>query len=195
MASKIKITDQTELVEFVRTHLDHRLTALVAPLFDDANAYRVGRGDISKAAQEGSYVMLRLFIEFLGVKGDRNSKGKLVPNLGDDDDLRLSAFSKYGVQNVDPNQFGIDQSFIADIHRTLCKINAHFTYDVKEAKFYDRIASLPRPDLERAVKIVIGKLDEFFFQKVKLDIVVHRDLREPFKKLFADIIKSNVKSN
>src|ERR1017187_7663649 len=184
MATKIKITDQKELDEFVKTHLDHRLTALVAPVFDDANAYRPGRGDISKAAQEGSYVMLRLFIEFLGVKGDRKIKGKLNPTDGDDDDLRLSSFSRWGAANLDPNDFGPNQSFVADVHRTLCKINAHFTYDVNEARFYDRIASLPRPDLEKAMEIIVNKLDEYFYRRVGQDIVVHRDLREQFKKRF-----------
>src|SRR5260221_2309694 len=100
MASKVKITDQKELEDFVKTHLDHRLTALVAPIFDDANAYRSGRGDISKAAQEGSYVMLRLFIEFLGVKGPKKAPWKLNERTSlnggkdiKDTDLVLSSFT------------------------------------------------------------------------------------------------------
>ena len=210
MASKVKITDQKELEDFVKTHLDHRLTALVAPIFDDANAYRSGRGDISKAAQEGSYVMLRLFIEFLGVKGQENKssptwtleeRSKLPKKKPGNDiqgtDLLLSCFSDRkgnSLHDLSPTDFGEDQDFIAKVHRTLCKINAHFTYDVNEARFYDRIASLPRLDLEKAVEIVVRKLDQHFYQKVGLDIVVHRNLREQFKKRFTGV-KSNVKSN
>jgi hypothetical protein len=210
MASKVRITDQKELEDFVKTHLDHRLTALVAPIFDDANAYRIGRGDISKAAQEGSYVMLRLFIEFLGVKGQENKsnptwtlekRSKLPKKKPGKDiqetDLLLSCFSDRkgnSLHDLRPTDFGKDQEFIAKIHRTLCKINAHFTYDDKKARFYDRIASLPRPDLEKAVEIVVSKLDQHFYQKVGLDIIVHGDLREQFKKRFTGV-KSNVKSN
>ena len=64
MASKVEITDHMELEEFVRTHLDHRLTALVAPIFDDVNGYRNGRSDISKAAQEGSG-LARCWLNFM----------------------------------------------------------------------------------------------------------------------------------
>ena len=210
MTSKVTISAQKEIEELVRTHLDHRLTALVSPVFDDANAYRNGRGDISKAAQEGSYVMLRLFIEFFGVKGQENKtqpkwtleeRSKLPKRTPGTDvqktDLVLSCFvdgSGNRLQDLTPADFGNDQAFIAKVHRTLCKINAHFTYDVNEARFYDRIASLPRSDLEKAVEIVVSKLDQHFYQKVGLDIVVHHDLQEQFKKRFTGV-KSNVKSN
>ena len=39
-----------------------------------------------------------------------------------------------------------------------------------------------RPDLEKAVEIVVNKLDEHFYRKVGQDIVVHRDLREQLKE-------------
>jgi len=154
--------------------------------------------------------MLRLFIEFLGVKGQENTSGpkwtleersklpKRNPGADiQDTDLVLSCFvdrNGKSLRDLNPTDFGIDQEFIAKVHRTLCKINAHFTYDVSEARFYDRIASLPRPDLEKAVEIVVNKLDEHFYQKLGQDVVVHRDLRDQFKKRFANV-KSNVKSN
>jgi hypothetical protein len=192
MASTITISDPAELHEFVRTHLDHRLTALVAPIIDEANAFRVGREDISKAAQEGSYVMLRLFIEFLGVKGQKNGtleeRAKLPINKPGSDvqstDLVLSCFTGWSLQDLKPSDFGSDAAFLAKIHRTLCKINAHFTYDCTASSFYDRIASLARADFEKAVKIVVDKLDEHFYQRVGKDIVVHCDLQAKFTTYF-----------
>jgi hypothetical protein len=54
--SGVRITDRKELKEFVRTHLGHRLTAMVAPLCipgDDQFWHR--RNDAYRAAKEGSY--------------------------------------------------------------------------------------------------------------------------------------------
>src|SRR5436190_21954253 len=82
MASRVKITDQQELDEFVRTHLGHRLSALLAPICLPENHSFWNspsrRNDAYRAAKEGSYVMLRLFIEFLGVKGPKKSPWELI---------------------------------------------------------------------------------------------------------------------
>jgi hypothetical protein len=150
MPSNVKITDQKELEEFVRTHLGHRLTAMVSPICLPENHPRWNspcrRNDAYRAAKEGSYSMLRLFIEFLGVKEDRQNSGELKEAQGEGDTILLDAFSKWGVRKVEPKDFGKEEGFIAQVHRTLCKINAHFTYDSSKAKSYDRIDS-PDDDL------------------------------------------------
>jgi len=128
--------------------------------------------------------MLRLFIEFLGVKSHKTN-GTLVQNAGSEpDDLRLDAFDHWGVKNLQPDEFTSDKAFIAGVHRTLCKINAHFSYDFTKPEPYDRVASLPDKDWERGVDIVLNKLVERFFRKTRQPIVVHFDLESDFRKRF-----------
>ena len=182
----VEITDETEMQYFVQKHLAHRLTSLLSPICRPETDYDAWgkRNDTYRAAKEGSYVMLRLFIEFLGVKGDRKNPGRLTAAGGDDDDLRLSAFRKWGVASLRPADFGADEGFIADTHRILCKINAHFTYDDRKLDHYDRIASLPDADWRKAAELVLQKLHVEFYQKVKQPIVVHEDLVDSFLKAF-----------
>jgi hypothetical protein len=190
MLSNVEITDQNELNEFVRTHVGHRLTAVVSPICrPQHDACWSRRNDAYRAAKEGSYGMLRLFIEFLWVKEDRDNPGTLKKADGEKDSIRLVAFSKWGAKKVEPKDFGNDGSILAKVHRTLCKINAHFTYDPDPSKsFYDRIVS-PDEDKEwkAAVDIVVRKLDECFYEKLKQPIVVHDDLVGPFAKQFTGL--------
>jgi hypothetical protein len=127
-----------------------------------------------------------MFIEFLGVKSDKGGT-TLVPTNGKPDSILIDAFSQFGTRKVMPSEFvGLEQGVIAAMHRTLCKINSHFTYAPSPTKdFYDRIAS-PRDDTEwaRAVEIVIQKLDNHFYQAVRQPITVHFDLEDPFRDHF-----------
>ena len=195
-----EIIDQQEMEEFVRTHLGHRLSAMVAPIcrpdIDNPCCLWKGRNDSYRAAQEGSYVMLRLFVEFLGVKSDRSDPPNLICDCGAlKDDLRLSSFRKWGVANLWPKDFDSNQAFIAKIHRTLCKINAHFTYaaDDKLLANYNRVASLESKDWQIAVEIILQKLDESFYRKVNQPITVHIDLVAAFDAQF--VKKLNLKSD
>ena len=192
MGSRVQIRDEHELKEFVRTHLGHRLTAMVAPLcVPEPDRFWCGRNDAYRAAKEGSYVMLRMFIEFLGVKStwsEPDASGARALVLGavetprDADTLLVDSFECRGTKQVSPEQFDLERDFIARMHRTLCKINAHFTYDDQspEKKYYDRIASPDDKDWARAVDIVVQKLDEYFYSVVGEEIVVHLDLEKPF---------------
>ena len=188
MSSVVKITDRNELEEFARTHLAHRLTAMTAPIcFPETAPPWVGRNDAYRSAKEGSYSMVRTFIEFLGIGSKKDATGALVLDVayGWPDSILIDAFDKFGTQKVHPSQFGGDGLFIAEIHRTLCKINSHFTYDQTQGAFYDRIAS-PDDDTKwtRAVNIVIQKLDEYFYSVVGEPITVHLHLEEPFRARF-----------
>ncbi|NOS72257.1 MAG: hypothetical protein HOP33_20320 [Verrucomicrobia bacterium] len=208
MASKIRITDPKELEEFVRTHLGHRLTAMVSPICLPKNHplwnCPCRRNDAYRAAKEGSYVMLRLFIEFLGVKGAEQATWKLKERTslrnGEDihpTDLVLSCFTNLNgaaLKNLSGTDFGKDEALVAKLHRTLCKINAHFTYDTTKPKFFDRIDSPRDVDWERAVKIVVTKLDECFYQRVNQPIVLHYDLVGPFTERFTRL-RSSIKGD
>ncbi len=127
--------------------------------------------------------MLRMFIEFLGVKSnDDNPPTLKEAHAYKADTILIDAFVS---AKVTPGDFGAEQGLVASVHRTLCKINSHFTYDQNAKDFYDRIAS-PRDDTEwaRAVEIVIQKLDHHFYQAVRQPITVHFDLEGPFRDRF-----------
>jgi len=190
------IRDPAEIKAFIDTHMGHRLTALVSPLCRPDRFWNQC-GDVHRAAQEGSYVTLRLFIEFLGVKSNPKNKDKLEQincKDGKPDDLNVSRFcGKNGepLPAVRPQDFGAEEGFLAEVHRTLCKINAHPTYQFGEilsapSAFYDRVASLSKDDWSQAVEIIVQKLDQYFYQPLGEDIVVHQDLpldlfRQKFK--------------
>jgi hypothetical protein len=199
MSPLVKITDRKELEEFARTHLAHRLTAMAAPIcFPQTDSLWAGRNDAYRSAKEGSYSMIRTFIEFLGVKSDRDAPPTLKLAQGDPDSILIDAFASFGAQKVAPVQFGRDGPFMAEIHRTLCKINSHFTYDQAQTAFYDRIAS---PDdvkeWPHAVDIIIKKLDEHFYFVVGEPITIHFDLEQPFRARFVNRLglKSAVKGD
>jgi hypothetical protein len=129
--------------------------------------------------------MLRMFIEFLGVKSNRGDPPALVPYEGELDSILIDAFSTFGTHKITPAEFGTEQGFVADIHRTMCKINSHFTYDRSAPAFYDRIASPhDETDWARGVEIVIQKLDHHLYQTVKQPITVHFDLEVLFRDRF-----------
>jgi hypothetical protein len=192
LSSNIKITDPKELGEFVRTHLGHRLTAMAAPIcLPENHLCWCGRNDAYRSAKEGSYSMLRMFIEFLGVKSIRGIPQTLrEAPANEPDTILMDAFVN---AKVTPVEFGAEQGFIAEIHRTLCKINSHFTYDQSAPAFYDRIVSPhDETDWARAVEIVIQKLDQHFYSVVQQPMTVHFDLEVPFRDRF--VAKLGLKS-
>jgi hypothetical protein len=199
MPPRLEIHNPEEISEFVRTHLGHRLTAMVAPLCIPQEFWHK-RNDAYRAAKEGSYSMLRMFIEFLGVKSVGPSTVGATPRLVEatghhDDDVQIDAFR---IAKVPPCDFGENQVLIAKAHRSLCKINAHFSYDRTAPDVYDRIAS---PDDEdewrRAVDVVVQMLDDRFYRGVGMAIVVHFDLERPFTEHYKSRLglRSNVKGD
>ena len=136
--------------------------------------------------------MLRMFIEFLGVKS-KGATHMLDIACGKTDSILIDAFSKFGTQKVPFAAFGAEQGFVADIHRTMCKINSHFTYDRSAPAFCDRIASPhDEDDWARGVEIVIEKLDQYFYSVIGQPISVHFDLEVPFRDRF--VAKLGLKS-
>lgn len=195
MAIATPITDTKEVDTFVRTHLAHRLSALVSPVCRPQAEWG-GRNDAYRAAKEGSFVMLRLFIEFLGVKSSQWPKSSGVFVLkkrsaiaGDirNEDIVLSRFS---LPDLDSADFSPDEDLILRVHQKLSKVTAHFTYDVpNHPECYDRITSVADRDWEAGVEKVVGLLDRHFYVPLQnYPIVVHWDLVEPFKRKFPSLI-------
>jgi hypothetical protein len=55
--------------EFIDEHVAHRLTALLAVIRRQREpGFFSGKGDLYCGCIEGAYIMLRVFIEFLGVE-------------------------------------------------------------------------------------------------------------------------------
>jgi len=205
MASHIRIHDRAEIDSFVRTHLGHRLSALVSPICRPEHEWP-GRNDAYRAAKEGSFVMLRLFIEFLGVKtlesagnvlldrqvlDNKRITHKRPPDIWEKE-IVLSCFenSVGRLPNLIPANFDTEQDLITRVHQKLSKVTAHFTYDVPTAPVcYDRITSIPDADWQSAVEKVVRLLDKHFYHPLKhFPIVVHWDLVEPFKRKFPSLI-------
>ena len=174
MASTIRIRDRAEIDSFVRTHLGHRLSALVSPICRPQHEWP-GHNDAYRAAKEGSFVMLRLFIEFLGVKSRPVVKGAQTYELKDrrtldtdpkrpdiwHNEIVLSCFENNAGRLPDliPANFDPEQDLITRVHHKLSKVTAHFTYDEPTAPVcYDRITTIPDADWHKAVEKVVRLL-------------------------------------
>ena len=67
--------------EFIDAHVAHRLTALLAVINRQKDqGFFSGKGDLYCGCIEGSYIMLRVFIEFLGVESLRRSTPACAAN-------------------------------------------------------------------------------------------------------------------
>jgi len=130
--------DAQERRDFIDEHIAHRLTALLSVISRqqaDPNFF-TGRSDVYRASIEGSYIMLRVFIEFLGVESARHhGKLALVQRTRDtktrdqkrarDTDVMLDCFE---LPLATPNDFDPHQDLVARVHDGLSKSTAHFTY-------------------------------------------------------------------
>ena len=164
--------------EFIQAHIPHRLTALLAVLYRQQAApdFFQGRGDVYCGCIEGSYIMLRVFIEFLGLASSRTtgaldliqrsrSKGKGQRAISDTD-VMLDCF---GLPLVDPGSLGADKMLLARVHDGLSKSTGHFTYQTNH--FFK-----PETDFVPAVQLVLELLRNHFFAPLGESMAVHPDL-------------------
>jgi hypothetical protein len=101
----MRILAPEERHDFFTLHLEHRLTALLAFVcrLSDTEFWQ-GNGDLFRSALEGSGTMLRVFIEFLGVRSKRQDSDLfLVPYEALGDDITIESF---GVARLAPEAFG-----------------------------------------------------------------------------------------
>jgi hypothetical protein len=107
-------------------HLDHRITVLMTfTIRREIGFFGSNQvGDLYRASLEGSGIMLRMLLEFLGVKADRKNPGKLVPsNKGD------AVLGQGSVARIAPVDIGkLDsptEKFLARMHDEASKRTAH----------------------------------------------------------------------
>jgi len=71
-----KFSDK-EISEFIDEHLAHRLTVLLcAAKRSEQSDFWQSRGDVYRASLEGSFIMFRMFVEFLGLESYRLDSGE-----------------------------------------------------------------------------------------------------------------------
>ena len=163
--------------EFIDAHVAHRLTALLAVIKRQTDPeFFSGKGDLYCGCIEGSYIMLRVFIEFLGVESSRaGGQLRLIQRTRQqaknqkkarDTDVMLDCF---GLPLVPLADFGSHAQLIARVHDGLSKSTAHFTY---------RTNHFFRADMDflPAVELVLRLLQSHFFGPLNEAPKCHPDL-------------------
>jgi hypothetical protein len=159
------------------THLDHRITALMAfTLRRDSNWFGADHGeqknlgDVYRSSLEGSGIMLRMLMEFLGVKAERNNPRKLV-EAKDPFDVRLGKGKLKKIPKVDilsrATFRGCSKTFLARLHSGTSKRTAH--------PAFNRFTSgLDPNELRKATKWVLQEIWERCYKPDA--IIIHRDI-------------------
>ena len=158
---------EEERREFLDSHIPHRLTAWLSTIQrQQADQYFFqNKGDVYRSAIEGTYIMTRVFIEFLGVESRwNNSTLHLVQRIRSnqakekrrirDTDVMLDCF---GLPLATPSDFSPHQDLIARVHDGLSKSTAHFTF--KTESCFDA-----GEDLIPAIGLIYEVLQKRFFE-------------------------------
>lgn len=161
----MQLFTNSEKREFIDKHVAYRLTVLLSVIRrqkHDANFF-TDRKDVYCASMEGAFIMLRVFIEFLGVQSKREGdKVFLIPRsrqknknqkLTRETDVMVDRF---GLPLVNPADFGSEDLLIARVHDGLSKATAHFTFRTNH--FFQA-----NKDFVPAVEKVYEMLDRHFF--------------------------------
>lgn len=174
----MKAFDPHERKEFFDAHIPHRLTALLSPIRRQqvSPSFFSGQGDIYCSAIEGSYIMLRVFIEFLGVESKKEGKVlKLVQRTREkakgqkrarETDVMLDCFA---LPLAEPSDFAPHQDLIARVHDGLSKSTAHFTF--KTDHYFDA-----GRDFLPAIASVLQVLERRFYTPLGETPKTHGDL-------------------
>jgi hypothetical protein len=164
-----------KLPDEYKTHLDHRITVLMTfTLRRDSNWFGPDHGeqnklgDVYRASLEGAGIMLRMLMEFLGVKANSDSPPQLVKAT----DRRNECLGKgllRGVLPVIPDSKKpfetCKEEFLARMHKETSKRTAH-------AEFLSH--GLDPEDLRRATKWVVTEIWNRCYTPDP--ITIHRDL-------------------
>lgn len=174
----MKPFDETERREFFEAHIPHRLTALLSPIRRQQVSpdYFSGRGDLYCSAIEGSYIMLRVFIEFLGVESKKDGQKVILvqrtrerskgQKRARNTDVMLDCFD---LPLAEPSDFDPHRELIARVHDGLSKSTAHFTF--KTDHYFDA-----SQDYLPAVTTVLRVLQCRLFGPLGEDLKTHCDL-------------------
>jgi len=135
-------------------HLDHRITALMAfTVRRESGWFDQGQhlGDVYRCSLEGAGIMLRMLMEFLGVKADAKDPTKLG-RVKDSRNEHLGMGLLTTIAPVDPSKLdrGTEQ-FLAKMHSEASKRTAH-------PGFIKFCYGLDPQDLREATKWVLSEI-------------------------------------
>jgi len=169
---------ESEVTEFVTAHLAHRLTALlcVAKRSEQSDFWQ-GRGDVYCASIEGSFIMFRVFIEFLGLESYRRDTGE--------HDLRRRSIKKrrdtdvmldnFGLDLAEPADFGPHRQLVGQVHDGVSKATAHLTFEAND--FFDSARDYV-PALRELLRVIHSR----FYKPLGRDLELHPDLKQLYKR-------------
>jgi hypothetical protein len=154
-------------------HLDHRITVLMTftvrreeGFFGSDHGEPRELGDLYRGSLEGSGIMLRMLLEFLGVKTDSKNSGKLMPSGKRDAVLgqgSLAAIAPVEISKMDSPT----EQFLARMHDEASKRTAH-------PAFHKFTLGLDPDELRKATKWVVREIWDRCYDPDA--ITVHRDL-------------------
>ena len=171
----LRTFSESEVTKFVNAHLAHRLTALlcVAKRSEEPSFWQ-GRGDLYCASIEGSFIMFRVLIEFLGLKSyrrDTREHDLRQRRRRRDTDVMLDNF---GLAVAEPADFDPHRQLIARVHDGVSKATAHLTYEAND--FFDSSR-----DYVPALNELFRVIQDRFYKPLGREIELHPDLKQLYK--------------
>lgn len=131
--AKIELT-QDQKQDFFKFHLPHRLTLLLC-LKERKQEFidpKKANGDIYRCVKDSSLIAIRLFMDFLGLRGDFNGTSYILNEnpRKKENDIKLDQFVDELVKpsNVSPNM----KELLAAVYVRADKELAHLTYIFNE---------------------------------------------------------------
>ena len=154
-------------------HLDHRIKVLMTftvlrdtGFFGPHHGESKEVGDLYRGSLEGSGIMLRMLLEFLGIKADSGKSGKLAPS-----GKRDAVLGQHTLAHIAPVDIGkLDSSteqFLAKVHDEASKRTAH-------PAFHKFTLGLDPDELRHATRWVVKQIWDRCYDPDA--ITVHRDL-------------------
>jgi hypothetical protein len=169
----------SEIAEFFSAHFAHRLTALlcVAKRSEESGFWQ-GCGDVYCASIEGSFIMFRMFVEFLGLESYRLALGE--------HDLRTRSLKKrketdvmldtFGLSLALPDDFDPHRALVGRVHDGVSKATAHLMYEAND--FFDSGRDY-MPALKELVRVIYERL----YKPLGRDFEFHPDLQRLYKRV------------
>ena len=164
-----KFSDK-EISEFIDEHLAHRLTVLlcVAKRSEQSDFWQ-SRGDVYRASLEGSFIMFRMFVEFLGLESYRLDSGE--------HDLRRRSrkrntdvmLDNFDLALAEPSDFH-SRDLVGKVHDGVSKATAHLTYEAND--FFD-----PARDYLLALHELVRVIYDRLYRALGKDFELHPDLK------------------
>lgn len=150
--------------------LDHRITVLLSFTLRCQSGFFEREpqtyGDLYRASLEGAAIMLRMLIEFLGLKADQRNIGKLKPSSETDTRLGIDALSEISAIDKDSLDTATTE-FLARMHSEASKRTAH-------PNFGKITTGLDPEDLQKASKFILTEIWQKCYYPAP--IPVHNDL-------------------